>query len=138
MDKQPLRHQLFIIVHNFFDIFSKSNCKTVSIEHLGKVSEMLCVGSVPKFCWKAILQTFGPPHWNAGFLSSPFSLSLFPPILFFSRLCPGALGLETPRSQSESGLDCCHVNSHCAANIHRHLGTRSFRLMPQASPQRSG
>lgn len=70
VDKQPLGHQLFIIVHNFFDIFSKTYCKTVSIKHLWNVSVMLCVGSVPKFYWKAILQTFGPPHWNAGFLSS--------------------------------------------------------------------
>lgn len=140
VDKQPLINQLlFIILHNFFDISSETYCKAVSIERLWNVSVTLCVGSGPEFCWKAILQTFGPPRWNAGFLFLSFSLSLSPPILFFSRLCPVALCLETPRSQSESGLDCCHVNSHCAANIHRHLGTRSFHrpeepLMPQASP----
>jgi len=51
-------------------ISSETYWKTVSFECLRNVSLMLCVCPGAEFGWKAILQTFGPPHWNAGFLSS--------------------------------------------------------------------
>lgn len=115
--------------------------KVVSIEHhFCDIGIILNVGPLPEFILKLFCRLLDrhTGMWASFPLFQFFSLSHF---FSFFRPRPGALSRAWKLPAAKISLGWCHVNIYSAANIHRHLHTRSFHhpeepLMPRSSELR--